>query len=42
MKTLAILLSVLAASLSAAGCNTVHGIGQDISATGEVIQKAVK
>ena len=42
MKTLAILLSVLAAALSSTGCNTVHGIGQDISATGGVIQKAVR
>ena len=42
MKTLAVLVSVLVAGLSVAACNTVHGIGQDISATGEVIQKAVR
>jgi entericidin B len=35
---------LLLATLSAlvAGCNTVHGIGQDIAKGGEVIQKAAK
>ena len=37
------MLSVLAAfALVLTGCNTVHGIGQDIEKGGEVIQKAAK
>ena len=37
------MLSVLAAfTLVLTGCNTVHGIGQDIEKGGEVIQKAAK
>ena len=35
-----VLLVVLAALL--AGCNTVHGIGKDIEAGGEAIQRATK
>jgi len=35
---------VLVATLSTllVGCNTVHGLGQDIAKGGEVIQKAAK
>jgi len=42
MKRLAVLLATVFAGFAGAACNTVHGIGQDISATGEIIQKAVK
>jgi predicted small secreted protein len=37
------MLSIVAAfALVLTGCNTVHGIGQDIEKGGEVIQKAAK
>lgn len=32
-----ILLAVVAASLAAAGCNTVSGAGQDIESAGEAV-----
>lgn len=37
-------LAMLMATLSAlvAGCNTVHGLGQDIEKGGEAIQKATR
>jgi predicted small secreted protein len=37
MKPLAPAL-ILAAALALAGCNTVQGIGQDITRTGEVLE----
>lgn len=37
MKSLSPLL-ILAAALALAGCNTVQGIGQDITRTGEVLE----
>jgi entericidin B len=37
MRVLSLL---VAAVIVLAGCNTVHGIGQDIEKGGEVIQKA--
>ncbi len=39
MKTL---LSLLAAALVLAGCNTVQGLGKDISKAGDVIENAAK
>jgi predicted small secreted protein len=40
MKILSIV--IIALSFAAAGCNTVHGIGQDIKKGGEAIEKAAK
>ncbi|MGY6626954.1 MAG: entericidin A/B family lipoprotein [Oceanicaulis sp.] len=37
MKTLSPLL-ILAAALALAGCNTIQGVGQDITRTGEVLE----
>ncbi len=31
---------LIASALALAGCNTVHGVGQDIEKAGEIIQKA--
>ena len=41
MKTIATLLAVSFAALLA-GCNTIHGMGQDIQTAGEKIEKASK
>ena len=38
-KTIAIIL-LLSAVMTAVGCNTVHGIGQDIQKAGEKTQEA--
>jgi predicted small secreted protein len=37
MKTLSPFL-ILAAALALAGCNTIQGVGQDITRTGEVLE----
>lgn len=41
MTRLITLLSLIAA-VSLAGCNTVHGVGQDIEKAGEAISNAAK
>ncbi len=41
MTRLITLLSLIAA-FSLAGCNTVHGVGQDIEKAGEAISNAAK
>jgi entericidin B len=42
MMKLCFVLSLLVASFTVAGCNTVQGIGKDIEKGGEAIQRAVK
>jgi predicted small secreted protein len=42
MKQSLIALALGALALLAAGCNTVHGIGQDVQKAGEVIQDSTK
>jgi predicted small secreted protein len=36
------LTAVLLLALTCTGCNTVHGVGQDLQKAGEKIQDAVK
>ncbi len=40
MKTIIATLIAIAAAVSLAGCNTVHGMGQDIQKAGSSIEKA--
>jgi entericidin A len=42
MKRIASLLVLIGIAISAAGCNTVHGFGEDMRATGNAISNAVK
>ncbi len=42
MKKLALIVAALAAGFVSIACNTVHGVGRDIEAGGEAIQRAVK
>jgi len=42
MKRFASLLVLMGVVLGAAGCNTVHGFGEDVRATGNAISNAVK
>jgi entericidin A len=42
MKRFAGLLILMGVVLGAAGCNTVHGFGEDVRATGNAISNAVK
>ena len=42
MKKLALIAAALAAGFVSIACNTVHGVGRDIEAGGEAIQRAVK
>ncbi|HVP89410.1 MAG TPA: entericidin A/B family lipoprotein [Casimicrobiaceae bacterium] len=41
MKLVAMLLVILVAMLTAA-CNTVEGVGKDVKATGDAIEKAAQ
>ena len=40
MKTIVALLSLAGLALVVAGCNTVEGVGKDVKATGNAIEKA--
>ncbi|AMM17120.1 MULTISPECIES: entericidin A/B family lipoprotein [Burkholderiaceae] len=42
MKRVATLLVLIGVALGAAGCNTVHGFGEDVRATGNAISNAAK
>ena len=42
MKKLALIDAALAAGFVSMACNTVQGVGRDIEAGGEAIQRAVK
>ncbi|AME26194.1 MAG: entericidin A/B family lipoprotein [Pseudomonadota bacterium] len=42
MKRVATLLVLIGVVLGAAGCNTVHGFGEDVRATGNAISNAAK
>jgi predicted small secreted protein len=42
MNRILALLSLLAFSFVAAGCNTVEGAGKDIKATGQAVEKAAE
>jgi predicted small secreted protein len=35
-------IAIIVSALVLAGCNTVHGMGQDIEKAGEAIQKSTK
>lgn len=37
-----IILAVAAASLFAAACNTVEGVGKDVKATGEAVEETAR
>lgn len=37
-----IILAVAAASLLAAACNTVEGVGKDVSAAGEAVEETAR
>ena len=39
-RKLITLLVLLAAAISVAACNTVEGVGKDVKATGQTIEKA--
>jgi predicted small secreted protein len=39
MKTLLVLITAITLS-ALAGCNTMEGVGQDVSATGRAVEKA--
>ena len=39
-RKLITLLALLAAAISVGGCNTVEGVGKDVKATGQTIEKA--
>ena len=36
------LVLILLALMALSGCNTVHGFGKDVEATGEAIQKSTR
>ncbi|MGE5171761.1 MAG: entericidin A/B family lipoprotein [Rudaea sp.] len=40
MKSIVALFALVGFALSAAGCNTVEGVGKDVKATGSAIEKA--
>jgi entericidin B len=40
MKKIAAALSLVAMSVAVAACNTVEGMGKDVKATGQAIEKA--
>ena len=42
MTKLALIVAALAAGFVSIACNTVQGVGRDIEAGGEAIQRAVK
>jgi predicted small secreted protein len=42
MFRLAMMLGALAAVVGATGCNTVHGVGEDIEAAGDAISKSAQ
>lgn len=42
MKKIALIAAALVAGLVSMACNTVQGVGRDIEAGGEAIQRAVK
>ena len=42
MKKLALIAAALIAGFVSIACNTVQGVGRDIEAGGEAIQRAVK
>ncbi|WP_174363906.1 entericidin A/B family lipoprotein [uncultured Caballeronia sp.] len=42
MKRVATLLVLIGVVHGAAGCNTVHGFGEDVRATGNAISNAAK
>ncbi|EXI88030.1 MAG: entericidin B membrane lipoprotein [Candidatus Accumulibacter regalis] len=42
MKRLTLLFGALAVALSLTACNTVQGVGKDISKGGQAIEKAAK
>lgn len=42
MKRFASVLMLIGIVISAAGCNTVHGFGEDVRATGNAFSNAVK
>ncbi|MBI5333096.1 MAG: entericidin A/B family lipoprotein [Burkholderiales bacterium] len=42
MKRMSRIMAMLAAAAVLAGCNTVHGMGRDITRAGEVISGAAK
>ena len=39
-KTLVALLSLIGVAFTLAACNTVEGVGKDVKATGQTIEKA--
>ena len=42
MKRLLFVICALALGIAVSGCNTVHGMGQDLQKAGEKIQDATK
>jgi predicted small secreted protein len=40
LKKIVALLSLVGFALLTAGCNTVEGVGKDVSATGKAVEKA--
>ncbi len=41
-KKLIMLLALLGVAISVAACNTVEGVGKDVKATGQTIEKAAE
>jgi len=39
-KTIATLIALVAVAAALAGCNTIHGMGQDIQKAGSAVEKA--
>jgi len=42
LRKLVVLFSLLGFALPLAGCNTVEGVGKDVKATGQAIEKAAE
>jgi predicted small secreted protein len=42
LRKLAVLFSLIGFGLVLAGCNTVEGVGKDVKATGQAIEKAAE
>jgi len=42
MKTTIMLFALIAFALGLAGCNTIQGMGKDVSATGKAVEKAAE
>lgn len=42
MKKLMLLITVLALPLALAGCNTLQGVGSDLQAGGQALDRAVR